>query len=165
MLRPAFNVFDRANIAVGVALSLVMSCVVIYQIASRYLPIWSAPWSEEAARFLWIWVIALIAGPAYTRRSYVGIDLVPNLLEGRPAWFWLRKCLHVVVALFCAVLMVKGWELASRTTNQSSPALGLNMGLVNVAIAYAGLAMLIAALEALFSPEAPPPGTASEEAL
>ena len=141
-LLPPFRWWQRLCEAAGLALGLVMIVVVVYQVIARYSPVPLAPWTEEAARFLFIWTTALIAGPAYHRGAYVGVDLVPSLLPDRVFAIWARV-IHVLVIAFAVILMLKGFELGQRTMNQSTPGLGITMGYINGAMGFAGLNIII----------------------
>ena len=142
MLLTPFRWWQKACEAAGLGLGLVMIVVVVYQVIARYSPVPLAPWTEEAARFLFIWTTALIAGPAYYRGAYVGVDLVPSLL---PDWLfavWARV-IHVLVIAFAVILMAQGFELGQRTMNQSTPGLGITMGYINGAMGFAGLNIIV----------------------
>ena len=126
----------------GLVLGLVMILVVVYQVIARHTPVPLASWTEEAARFLFIWATALIAGPAYQRSAYVGVDLLPSLM---PDWLfavWARL-IHMLVIAFAVVLLMEGFELGLRTMNQSTPGLGIKMGYVNSAMGFAGLNIIV----------------------
>ena len=147
-----FRWWQRVCEALGLTLGLVMIVVVVYQVVGRYTPVPLAPWTEEAARFLFIWTTALMAGPAYLRGAYVGVDLVPSLLSDRVFAVWARV-IHVMVIGFGIILMLQGQDLGLRTMNQSTPGLGLSMGYVNGAMGFAGLNIVVMALCTLLSPQ------------
>jgi TRAP-type C4-dicarboxylate transport system permease small subunit len=144
MVPRPFALWQRVCEVAGTAMGIVRVVVVTYQIIARYSPLPLAAWTEESARFAFIWATALIAGPAYVRAAYVGIDLVPVLLSDR-AYVWWMRALHLGVLVFAVVLTWMGTELGLRTMNQRSPGLGLPMGYVNGAMGFAGLNLVICA--------------------
>ena len=147
-----FRWWQRVCELLGLSLGLIMIVVVVYQVIGRYTPVPLAPWTEEAARFLFIWTTALIAGPAYLRGAYVGVDLVPSLLGDRTFAVWARV-IHLMVIGFAVVLMLQGTDLGQRTMNQSTPGLGLSMGYINGAMGFAGLNLIVMAVCALLVPQ------------
>jgi len=124
-------------------LSAILLIVVFYQVLSRYfisfLP--TAHWSEELARFVFIWIIAFICGPAYEKCAYVGLDILPSIVSNK--WQKLLRIINnIVVIMFAFFLVNKGWIFAYRTLNQTSPSLGLNMVLIHIALPFVGLNMI-----------------------
>ncbi len=136
----------------GTFLGGVMIAVVVYQVIARYTPVPLAPWTEEAARFLFIWTTALIAGPAYVRGAYIGVDLVPVLLPDRVFRWWMR-ILHIGALIFAFELMRRGLDLGERTMNQSTPGLGITMGYINGAMGFAGLNLLVMVIGTILMPQ------------
>ncbi|NMB11722.1 MAG: TRAP transporter small permease [Firmicutes bacterium] len=124
-----------------VLLAALMLVVVLYQIVGRYLPVPLAPWTEELARFLLVWIVAFTSGPAYQKAAYVGVDLLESLLPhtGRKV---LKLINHLIAAIFITVFTIVGYSLALRTRNQISPALGVNMGFMHLALPLTGVNML-----------------------
>jgi TRAP-type C4-dicarboxylate transport system permease small subunit len=152
MLPRPFALWQRICEALGTVFGIVLVVVVTYQIIARYSPVPLAAWTEESARFTFIWATALIAGPAYVRAAYVGIDIVPVMLSDRVYTWWMRA-LHLGVLVFSLVLTWMGVQLGLRTLNQMSPGLGLPMGYVNGAMGFAGLNLSIMAFAALIGPQ------------
>lgn len=149
-LNTPFRQWQRICEILGTLLGGIMIVIVVYQVIARYTPVPLAPWTEEAARFLFIWTTALIAGPAYARGAYVGVDLVPVLLPDR-VYAWWARVLHVCVIVFAVELTRRGFDLGVRTMNQSTPGLGITMGYINGAMGFAGLNLLITGIGVIFA--------------
>lgn len=152
MLPRPFALWQRLCEALGTAFGIALVVVVTYQILARYTPVPLAPWTEESARFAFIWATAFISGPAYVRAAYVGIDIVPVLLSDRIYVWWMRA-LHLGVLVFSLVLTWMGVQLGLRTMNQMSPGLGLPMGYINGAMGFAGLNLSLLAFATLIGPQ------------
>ena len=152
MVPRPFALWQKVCEVLGTAMGILLVVVVTYQIIARYSPVPLAAWTEESARFTFIWATALIAGPAYARAAYVGIDLVPILLGDR-AYVWWMRALHLLVLVFALVLTWMGTELGLRTMNQRSPGLGLPMGYVNIAMGFAGLNLVIMVFGVMLGPQ------------
>ena len=147
-----FRWWQRICEVLGTILGAVMIVVVVYQVIARYTPVPLAPWTEEAARFLFIWTTALIAGPAYARVAYVGVDLVPLLV---PDWLypWWMRALHLGALVFAYFLITEGFDLGLRTMNQSTPGLGITMGYINASIGFAGVNLAVMVVGVALSPQ------------
>lgn len=65
-----------------VALAL-MVLVILAQVVFRYVIGSALPWPDEAARFLMLWMTALIAPSAYRWGGFVSIDMVVDALPSR----------------------------------------------------------------------------------
>ncbi|MCG8479923.1 MAG: TRAP transporter small permease subunit, partial [Spirochaetales bacterium] len=77
------KVIDRIVAVAATASFVVMILVVLLQIVSRYLFPISIHWTEEAARFSFLYTVAFAAGLAMRDKSYVNVDLIPRILRGR----------------------------------------------------------------------------------
>lgn len=135
---------DQILRGVIVTAFIVLVCCVIWQVFSRYVLSSPSTLTDELARFLFIWVALL--GSAYTlgQRRHLAIDLLPQITTGR-ARLVVNTTIIAVIGFFAAVVMVYGGTtLVQRTlqTGQVSPALRVPMGLVYVAIPFAGLSIL-----------------------
>ena len=134
-------------------LAVLMSAMVgsvVWQVLSRYLFVVPAPWTEELARFLLIWIGMLGAAFAYGQGSHLGIDLVAGKLQvsGRRA---LHVAVHLICLLFAAtVLVVGGGALVMMTWDlkQYSAAMALPIAYVYAVIPASGALICLFAAEA-----------------
>lgn len=135
------KILDRSlEIVVGVVvLALVLD--VLWQVFTRYVLKNPSSWSEELATFLLIWVALLGAAVALNRGAHLGIDYFMGKLPAR-ARLYTEVVVFVCVFLFClTVMVIGGIQLVSNTLRlgQVSPALGLRMGYVYVAVPFSGV--------------------------
>jgi TRAP-type C4-dicarboxylate transport system permease small subunit len=135
-------------------LTLLMGALVLdvlWQVASRYLLRRPSSWTDELATMLIVWVALLGASVAFIRRSHLGVDYFVEKLPPRARL--LSELLgYALVGLFAAaVLLVGGIKLVVLTllTEQVSPALGVKMGYVYLALPVSGGFILLFAVEAL----------------
>ena len=139
------------EIIVGVVV-LVLVLDVLWQVFSRYVLKTPSSWSEELATFLLIWVSLLGAAVALNRGAHLGIDYfvgkLPSLLR-----LYTEVLVFVCIFLFClTVMVIGGIQLVSNTLRleQVSPALGLKMGYVYVAVPFSGVFLTLYGLIGLF---------------
>ena len=125
---------------------------VVWQVITRYLLKNPSSWTEELATFLMIWVGLLGASVALNRGSHLGIDYIVSKMSQRKAMY-VSLFVFTLIMLFSLLVMVTGGiQLVHRVliTNQVSPALGLKMGYVYLAIPISGLFLVIYSIELFF---------------
>ncbi|MCC5926435.1 MAG: TRAP transporter small permease [Bacteroidetes bacterium] len=131
---------------------VVMSLLVItvsLQVFMRYVASSPISFTEELSRYLLIWVGLLSASYAYRRRMHLALDLLVLKLHGRNKMI-LNIFIHSTILLFSlAVLGYGGYELVYMVVElgQSSPSLGVSMGVVYLALPISGLAISIYAID------------------
>jgi TRAP-type C4-dicarboxylate transport system permease small subunit len=111
--------------ALGV-LVIIMTLVTLDQVVSRY--VFDAPliWSEEAARYLFIWVALIGAAAAVRRGSHYGLEVVfQRLPAGAQATFSI--VIWLVMAAFAVVLTLKGVTETVQASRQFSSSLPMRM--------------------------------------
>lgn len=65
---------------IAIVLMALMVLVILLQIFMRFVVNDALPWSEEAARFMMLWVAGVAAPTAYRRGGFVAIDMVVLML-------------------------------------------------------------------------------------
>ena len=145
------NVMNRGldNCVIGLTAILVVD--VLWQVCSRYVFSSPSSWTEELATFLLIWVGLLGAAVAFREHAHLGIEFLPARMSPR-----IRCAVEVLAlastALFCVLVLVYGGAtLVIRTVSllQTSPALGLPMGYVYLALPVGGFFMTVYSLQFL----------------
>lgn len=114
MFNKLYGYIEKIYLIIGAVLLTALIGVVLLQVISRPLPISSPAWTEEAARFLLVYVVAFGCALATGRRELVNVDLVISMLS--PA---LRKGLVLIidlVILTCSItLMINSVEYVEST--------------------------------------------------
>ncbi len=118
---------------------------VLWQVFTRFVLKDASSWTEELATFLLIWVSLLGAAVALGRGAHLGIDYFVSKLPEKSR---IRTELFAFacVTLFSLLVMVVGGIDLVRTTfrlEQISPALGLDMGYVYLAIPISGIFLVL----------------------
>ncbi|AJQ96042.1 TRAP transporter small permease [Gynuella sunshinyii] len=130
-----------------VSLCSVLVACVVWQVFSRYVLSSPSTYTDEIARFLFIWVGLM--GAAYTlgQKKHLAIDLLAQKLENSPSKEnVLRLIINLVSLFFVTVIMTYGGGklvMQVLSTGQVSPALGVEMGWIYSAIPLSGIFMLI----------------------
>jgi TRAP-type C4-dicarboxylate transport system permease small subunit len=131
---------DRALEALVAVVMAVLVVDVIWQVFTRYVLRAPSSWTEELATFLMIWVALLGASVGLNRGAHLGIDYFVQKLPAR--WRLLTEVLvFTCTGLFSLLaLTIGGATLVVRTLHleQVSPALGIRMGYVYLALPISG---------------------------
>ena len=138
-----------------------MTALVFCQVIMRYVFSNSLTWSEELARFIFMWLSWVGASYAVKERSHFRVEMFANILKG-PS----RKKFELLILLiwfgFAAVMTGLGTDLVIflMKRRQISPALEIPMSWVYASVP-AGCGLMSVRLVAeivkiLKSPDAPP---------
>lgn len=128
---------STAEAVVGGVLLVVIFALILLQAAQRYLPGGGWVWTGELARFSLVWLTFAMAGYLMARDGHVTLKLADHVTSGAA-----RRAVvvfaHVMVAIVCLNLAYEAFELAVRPSRQTSPTMGMPIGLLYV-IPLAGL--------------------------
>ena len=133
---------DRVLFSVIGALLAAMLADVAIQVFFRYVVHDPPTWTEELARFLFIWQIFLAAGLAFGRGAHIVVDAALLVLPGGGQRV-VATVSHGLVLGFLGVLVWQGVNMTRLTSDTASTAMNLNMGVVYAALPVgAGVAAL-----------------------
>jgi TRAP-type C4-dicarboxylate transport system permease small subunit len=118
----------------------IMFVSVCLQVFFRYVLEKPLSWSEELARFAFVWLSFIGAAMALGKRLHFGIDYLVNKFPPRfgAALEFGTSCL---VLIFVVVLMVQGYQTTLSAKLFRSAGLNLRMDAVFAAIPIAGIIM------------------------
>ena len=143
-MRALINAVNRSLVGLVILLSCALVACVVWQVLSRYLLGDPSTITDELARYLFMWT-GLI-GAAYTtgQKKHLSINLLTANLTG------VRKqaselIIEAATVLFASIIMLYGGGklfLKVLAMGQVSPALGIPMGYVYLAIPAAGALIL-----------------------
>jgi len=145
MAGAVFKLSDSVNKITELFVILFFLIVVVatfIQVFSRYVLNFSFSWTEESARFAFIWLNMLGACVCLKRGSHAAITLLVDLF---PAG--LKKvvqiCTNLLILFATSLMIVQGVKVVAVTTAQPSPALGLPMAMIYLCVPVGGVIMAI----------------------
>jgi TRAP-type C4-dicarboxylate transport system permease small subunit len=98
-------------------------------------------WTEELARFFFLWIATLSAGYAFKTKSHFALSFVVNLFEAAT-----KKVIATVVMLIRAVFLIlftwKAIEYTASAADHYGPSTGLSMAIPYSSAVLAGFLML-----------------------
>jgi TRAP-type C4-dicarboxylate transport system permease small subunit len=133
---------EKWTLNVTMAISAAMLVVAWMHVLRRYLFNNALSWSEEFLRFSIVWYALLSASILHKRNGHLGITIIRERLPERVQAV-LRRAVVYLATLSVAVVTVFGFVLVLKTWEQSTPALGIPVGLPYAAIPVSFLLMTI----------------------
>jgi len=128
----AINKLNRMVILIIVPLFTIMSAVTLIQVLFRYVFKLPLSWTEELARFLFVWVVFLGSAVSVKELSHVGVEyFIGKLSDGK------KRVVAIIaysICIFMALILAKnGWDVTVRTYAQLSPSMQIPMAYVYLA--------------------------------
>lgn len=137
---------EKAILAVTVG---IMVIIIAYQVIMRYIFAHANSWSEELARYLFIYDVMIGAAIAIRRNSHLQIDILINLMKPK-----VRTILTIIATLaghgvhgIPAVLLHHPGQTGARTM---SAGLGIPMSIPYSCMPVGIVLMLLTSIEVLF---------------
>ena len=114
-------------------ISVVMVLVTLAQVIFRYVIEAPLPWSEELARYCFVWIVFLGGAIGLSRGIHLGVDLFVNRLPDRlkPG---LEALSNALIACFAGAVVYASYPVINMNMMQRSPALGVQMSWIYIAI-------------------------------
>ncbi|HPJ26041.1 MAG TPA: TRAP transporter small permease, partial [Synergistaceae bacterium] len=133
---------------VTLSIGLMLSIIFI-QVVLRYAFHFTFAFSEELARYLFVWTVFLCIPVVAKTGGHMAVGAITERVQG----FWLKVCQiagGLLTLLFSGILFWQGVRMVRLTQFQTSPALGIKMSYVYVAIPLGAAVLLLISLMALF---------------
>lgn len=137
MITRIWTLIERATLALLVALFTAMTLACTAQVVWRYAFGDPLVWSEELARYLFIWIGYLSAWVAWKHRAHIALDAVTYLNNPRLTALS-QRLVEALVLAFCLYTLNSSLALIAITHSQPSAVLELPMSVV-----YAGYSAMV----------------------
>jgi len=132
-------IFNKYLIATLLA---AMTIVVVVSITMRYVFNSAPSWSEEVTKYLFIYLIFLAAAQGVRYRVHVRIDTLERALKGT-ALTVVQTVSRLLLFVLLLAIAYYGFEIVGSTMRQASPALGIPMGLVYLALPVGAILSMV----------------------
>jgi TRAP-type C4-dicarboxylate transport system permease small subunit len=152
---------DRAACWTCVALFMAILVTMVLQVTFRYVLAAPLTWTEELARYLYIWACWLGAPVALRRGNHIVIAVVSERLPSRLGRI-VGLGTHAMALFFLAQLAIQGTILAVRSHTVEAITLPIPWSMVYVAAPVSAVLMLMETIQAAWrilehrTPEAQP---------
>jgi TRAP-type C4-dicarboxylate transport system permease small subunit len=142
------NILAKAEAAVLIALVAIMTVVVFLQVVYRYVLTQPLYWSEELARYFFVWLSILGATLGLQKRGHFGLDFFYRMLPDKGRRF-LQFLIYLLMGCVVLVILIQGIKLVQKTVLQQSPAMGISMGLAYACLPV-GAGLMVIHLTVIF---------------
>lgn len=124
------TLLNKAELALEWSLAIMMgsmTTIIFLQVIYRYILQSPLAWSEELARFLFIWITFIGAVIAARKGSHISVELLQNLFSLK-----IKKSMMVIsfslTSAFFGLIVYFAVFVFDKMMAQTSPAMGLPMG-------------------------------------
>jgi TRAP-type C4-dicarboxylate transport system permease small subunit len=125
-----------------IGLASIMTVVVFLQVVFRYVLTQPLYWSEELARYLFVWLSILGATLGLQKRGHFGLDFFFRMLPEQA-----KRCMgffiHLLMGAVVLVILIQGITLVQKTVLQESPAMGISMSWAYASLPVGGALMAV----------------------
>jgi len=132
--------------------SLVFTVVLIFiQVIMRYVFNNSLSWSEELARYIFIWQIWLGTGVGIRLKEQIRVEIFSKKLSPSGAK-WLNALALTILLLFCIFLVINGYHLVMMIAgrNALSTALKIPLSYIYLSLPFSSAITSIYIIDQLF---------------
>lgn len=123
-----------------------MIAIILLQVFCRYVLNDALPWPEEAARALMIWMMAMVAGEAYRRGSFVAIDMFVYALPDKASSL-LKLFLFIVSGIVLFKLSFLGVDFFEKGFRARAASMPISRAWIYLAMPVCFFTMLLANIE------------------
>ena len=121
------------------------------QIVSRYTGIIPRYiWTEEAARFCFVWMIMIGSVIAVRQGTHFEVDLLPNPKTQRTRG-WMQLIVHLLMGAMALAFFIYGIGFAESGARQRSEMSGINMLAIYISFPLAGFSWLLFLIERMWA--------------
>ena len=123
--------------------SLLVSIVIItfVQVLFRYVFQFSLAWTEELARYIFLWLAALSIAYAFKTKSHFALTFLVDRVQKRYRNV-IYKTVNVLMLLFLSIFVLKSFEYTLSVIDQFGPGTGLSMSVPYSSSIFGGILMI-----------------------
>ena len=133
---------DRVLLGIATLLAASLLGCVVLQVFFRYVLQDSLVWSDEVARYCFVWSSLLAASVIVGRNDHFTIPILVDLLPKRVQAAFDLLCL-LIFMVFTVILIVNGMQWGWRMRNAVSSVMQVPQGLVYAIVPFSGFYMLL----------------------
>lgn len=122
-----------------------MLVIIAAQVFYRFVLNDPLSWSEEAGRYLFVWLSFLGAAVGLREGMHLGVDLLEKALPFR-VYKWVALLGQLLIQVFLCYVILYGLRVISVVRFQTSPSMGISMLYPYLAVPVGAALMLIYSL-------------------
>lgn len=117
--------------------------LIFFQVVTRYFFGHTFEWSEELARFLFVWVVFLGSALIMGESGHLAVQILPTKFKGTASGLVLEIFINLCSYAFTMLLLIQGAKMTSVMTFQVAPGLGISMSVVYSIIPISAFLMIL----------------------
>ncbi len=123
-----------------------LTIMVSFQVLNRFILHWPAAWTEEMARYNFVWVSLLGAVSALHYKRHLSVDILFETLKSEK----LKKKLTVIgllfILLFSLILTWTGWQYTKANINVNCEFGAFPLGIIYAIMPISGILLTVVSL-------------------
>ena len=139
---------DKVTMVLAIIFLILVFLSSTLQVLTRYVLNASLSWTEECARYTFVWTSMMGTAVAYKRGAHVVLDLISARLKGG-----LKKgqiiLSHVLVITLCLIMLINCPALLAVSARQPSTAMHIPMIYFYISVPLGFAAVIIHALDGI----------------
>ena len=140
MIESAKNKLQPLEIILCILLSAIV-IITFTQVLFRYVFQFSLAWTEELARFVFLWLASLSIAYAFKMRSHFALTFLSNRIKDKQK-IRLHILVNILMLLFLIVFVWQAVEYNLSVMDQIGPSTGLSMSIPYSSSIVGGLLMI-----------------------
>ena len=112
----------------------------LVQIYARFFMESAPSWTEEAARFFFVFAVSFASGLAMKDGSYVHFDVFYNKINKKYQGA-IRTVISILSFALFLIVTIYAFQFVRMGVSENSPSLSISMGIAFVSIAFMGLSI------------------------
>lgn len=137
------EILDKIMRVLNASIMTLLTLLVVWQVATRYLFNNPSTWSEELTSYMFSWVTLMGAAYVFGKRDHMNIPILVEKLSEKKQ-FYLDIFIQVLNLSFAATVMVYGgFDITKLTMGQMSSSLSISMGYFYMIIPISGVFIII----------------------
>ncbi|SFH24409.1 TRAP-type C4-dicarboxylate transport system, small permease component [Desulfotomaculum arcticum] len=117
-MKKALNLLEYIQLRIAALFLFMFIISVILQVMTRYVPGFTALWTEDAATYSFIWSMMLGAAVMVRYKAHFSMGILNDKLTGK--WAMANKLfIHTLVGLFGLLMAYYGYQLTMQFWNWS----------------------------------------------
>lgn len=130
---------DRVLAVASVVLFALLVCIVVWQVFTRQVVDNPSTWTEEGARYTFVWLGFFAAALVFSEREHIAVDLLVARTP-RAIQRVLRAVIQLLILAFAVlVLIVGGWVISQQAWNQQLSSLPTQVGVMYLVMPITGV--------------------------
>jgi TRAP-type C4-dicarboxylate transport system permease small subunit len=127
---------------------IIMCISVALGVFARFFEI-ALVWTDELARYTFIWSVLLGTVVAFKHKKHIVIDLVGNFFP-KTLSLIVQILIHVALLALFFTLVIYGWNLTLQTWNVPTTSLQIPTGLVYLSVPLSSFLLIIYTIKELY---------------